>query len=88
MGLYKREDSRFWWMAYTVNGEQRCESTKTLSKELAKKIWKHREAEIVLGRFKVGWPGDRMTFAELCEEFFRSTVQRFLRRARKTIKCF
>ena len=72
MGLYKRKDSRFWWMGYTAKGEQRCESTKTSSKDLAKKIWKKREAEIALGRFQVGWPGERMTFAELCEEFFRS----------------
>ena len=72
MGLYKRQDSRFWWMAYTVSGGQRCESTKTPSKELAKKILKQREAEIVLGRFQVGWPGERVTFAELCEEFSRS----------------
>ena len=72
MGLYKRKDSRFWWMGYTASGEQRCESTKTPSKDLAKKIWKQREAEIVLGRFRVGWPGERITFGELCEEFFRS----------------
>ena len=72
MGLYKRKDSRFWWMDYTAKGEQRCESTKTSSKELAKKIWKKREAEIALGRFQVGWPGERMTFAELCEEFSHS----------------
>ena len=72
MGLYKRKDSRFWWMAYTVKGEQRCESTKTPSKELARKILQKREAEIVLGRFKVGWAGERMTFAQLSEEFLRS----------------
>jgi len=72
VGLYKRQDSRFWWMAYTVKGRQRCESTKTLSKELAKKILKKREAEIALGRFQVGWPGERTTFSELCEEFSRS----------------
>ena len=72
MGLYKRKDSRFWWMDYTAKGEQRCESTKTSSKDLAKKIWKKREAEIALGRFQVGWPGERMTFAELCEEFLHS----------------
>ncbi len=72
MGLYKRQDSRFWWMGYTANGEQRCESTKTASKDLAKKIWKKREGEIALGRFQVGWPGERMTFAELSEVFFRS----------------
>src|SRR5580700_4880839 len=72
MGLYKRKDSRFWWMGYTVNGEQRCESTKTASKDLASKILQKREAEIVLGRFKVGWAGERMTFAQLSEEFLRS----------------
>jgi hypothetical protein len=55
-------------MTYTVKGGQRCESTKTPSKDLAKK----REAEIALGRFQVGWPGEQMTFSELCEEFLRS----------------
>ena len=59
-------------MAYTAKGRQRCESTKTPSKELAKKILQKREAEIALGRFKVGWAGERMTFAQLCEEFLRS----------------
>src|SRR5689334_10632578 len=61
VGLYKRKDSRFWWMGYTAKGEQRCESTKTVCKDLARKIWKKREAEIALGRFQVGWPGERMT---------------------------
>jgi integrase len=72
VGLYKRKDSRFWWMAYTVKREQRCESTKTSSKGLATKILQKREAEIVLGQFKVGWAGDRMTFGQLSEEFLRS----------------
>jgi integrase len=72
VGIYKRKDSRYWWMGYTAKGEQQCESTKTSSKDLAKKIWKKREAEIALGRFQVGWPGERMTFAEICEEFFCS----------------
>jgi integrase len=72
VGLYKRKDSRFWWMAFTVKSGQRCESTKTPSKDLAKKILKKREAEIALGRFQVGWPGERMTFAQLSEEFLQS----------------
>ncbi|PYT75352.1 MAG: hypothetical protein DMG39_00080 [Acidobacteria bacterium] len=59
-------------MAYTVKGGQRCESTKTPSKDLAKKILRKREAETALGRFQVGWPGERMTFAEPCEEFLHS----------------
>jgi hypothetical protein len=40
--------------------------------EEEREIWKKREAEIALGRFQVGWPGERMTFAELCEEFLHS----------------
>lgn len=72
MGLFKRKDSRFWWMGYTLDGEHHYESTKTTSKELAVKIWKHRESEITLGLFKVGWEGERITFEQLCDEFERS----------------
>lgn len=72
MGVFKRRDSRFWWMGYTLNGEHLYESTKTTSKDVAVKIWKHRESEITLGLFKVGWPGERIAFAELCDEFERS----------------
>ena len=58
-------------MSYTMNGEQHQESTKT-TKELAIKILKQRESEIVLGLFKVGWAGERVTFEELVTEFERS----------------
>ena len=72
MGLYRRKGSRFWWMSFTVGDERRFQSTKTSSKEIATKIWKKRDGEIALGLFKVGWAGERMTFAQLCEEFLRS----------------
>ena len=72
MGLYKRKGSRYWWMSYTVDGAQQFESTKTTSKALATRIWKKREGEVALGRFKVGWPGERMTFEQLWQEFERS----------------
>lgn len=72
MGIFKRKDSRFWWIGYTVNGEHHYESTKTSSKELAIKAWKHRESEITLGLFKIGWQGERITFGQLCVEFERS----------------
>ena len=52
MGLYKRKDSRFWWMAYTVKGGQHCESTKTPSKDLAKKILKKRKLRSCWGGFR------------------------------------
>jgi integrase len=72
MGLYQRKDSRFWWMSYTAANRRVFESTKTSSKEIAKKILRHREGEIALGLFKVGLPGTRLTFAKLCEEFLAS----------------
>jgi len=72
MGLYRRNGSRFWWMSYTADKERSFESTKTSSKEIAMKILKKREGEIALGLFKVGLPGERMTFAELCDEFLSS----------------
>jgi integrase len=55
-----------------VEGVQKFESTKTTSKDLARRIWKKREGEIALGLFKVGWPGERMAFRQLIEEFRRS----------------
>src|SRR5271156_4694895 len=72
MGLYQRKGSRFWWMSYTADKERSFVSTKTSSKEIARKILRKREGEIALGLFSVGLPGERMTFAELCDEFLAS----------------
>ena len=69
MGLYWRDDSRFWWMSYTWKGEQHFESTKTTSKALAKKILDRREGEIAMELFKLGRQGERMSFTALCAEF-------------------
>ena len=55
-----------------MDGQQYFESTKTPSKELARTILKKRESEIVLGLFKVGWAGERITFEQVCAEFERS----------------
>jgi integrase len=52
-----------------MNGEQHHQSTKTTSKDLANSILKQRESEIVMGLFKIGWAGKRMTFEQLVEEF-------------------
>jgi hypothetical protein len=61
-----------WWMTYTMNEERCFESTKTTSKEIANKIWKHREGELALGLFKIPWAGKGMRFGKLCEGFERS----------------
>ena len=72
MGLYKKSRSPYLWMSYSADGEQVWESTKTTSRTAAVQIWKQREAELALGKFKVGWPGKRIEFEEICEEFERS----------------
>jgi integrase len=72
LGLYKRSDSRFWWMSYTMDSKQRHQSTKTTSKDLAKAVLKQRESEIVMGLFRIGWPGKRIAFEQLVEEFERA----------------
>jgi integrase len=59
MGLYRRRyrrrngttvKARIWWMAYTVNGCHRCESTGTSNKRLAQKVLDTRRTEIIEGR--------------------------------------
>lgn len=82
MGLYKKRNSPYWWMSYMVDGEQFWESTKTSSRNAAQQIWKRREAEIALGKFKVGWPGQRIKFDGLCDEFEKSHFARGSLRAR------
>lgn len=55
-----------------MSGVQYHQSTKTTSKELANSVLKRRESEIVMGLFKIGWAGQRMTFKQLAEEFERA----------------
>jgi integrase len=72
VGLFRKSKSPYWWMSFMADGEQVWESTKTTSRPAAVKIWKNREAELALGKFKIGWPGKRIKFEEICEEFERS----------------
>ncbi|HKV46872.1 MAG TPA: phage integrase SAM-like domain-containing protein [Candidatus Acidoferrales bacterium] len=59
-------------MTYIKDGKRFWESTRTSSRQAALRIWKKREAEIALGKFKVGRPGERIEFEEMCNEFERS----------------
>jgi integrase len=71
VGLYKR--GRTWWVSYMVPGiGQRCESTGTSNKRLARKILDTRRAEIVEGRHvnlvKSHAPGLR----DFCAQYIKS----------------
>ena len=69
MGLYRRPDSRFWWISNTTGAGCTFEPTRATGKEVAKKRFERRQAEIALSLFKVGLPGMKMKFAELCREY-------------------
>jgi len=75
-------------MSYTVDSAQRFESTKTTSKDLARKIWKKREGEIAMGLFRVGLPGERMMFSELCHEFEHSHLPTLAARTQENVRMF
>ena len=49
--LYRR--GKIWWMAYVVDGRQRCESSGITNKRVAQKILNMRLAEIIEGRFRL-----------------------------------
>jgi integrase len=51
MGLYRR--GKTWWMDFVVDGHQKCETTGTSNKRLAKKILDKRKGEIAEGRFNL-----------------------------------
>ena len=67
--IYKR--GKTWWMAYTENGKQRCESCHTLNKRVAQKLLALRQAEILEGRFQL--PSSRpRVFSHYAEEYLVS----------------
>lgn len=88
MGLYRRNDSRFWWMSYTWKSEQHFESTKTASKALAKKILDRREGEIAMQMFNLGWQGERMSFKQLCDEFEGAHVPTLAKHTQISVRGF
>jgi integrase len=80
MGLYRRKwrrkdgkvvTSKLWWMALTVNGHQRCQSTGTSNKRLASKIFDKRRGEIAEGRFNLP-RSNPPTLKQWAEQFLES----------------
>ena len=69
--LYLR--GRIWWMAYVVDGRQRCESTGTTNKRLAQKIVSMRVIEIIAGRFRL--PKSKPPRFETFTQDFLDTVR-------------
>ncbi len=51
MGLYRRKDSGFWWMSFTVEGKMYRKPTGTDDEKLAEKIFAKVQTQIVEGKW-------------------------------------
>ncbi|MFZ6006884.1 MAG: tyrosine-type recombinase/integrase [Nitrospirota bacterium] len=69
MGLYRRKDSKVWWMAFTVDGMQYQRSTLTADRRLAEKIYGKILTEIQEGRwFEVDY-ARKMRLRDMVERY-------------------
>jgi integrase len=71
MGLYKRKDSQFYWMAFRVNGRKISMSTETTNRKLAERIHAKRLTDIAEGKWfdKVTVPD--VTMAEVLDRYMK-----------------
>jgi hypothetical protein len=68
MGLYKRKDSKSYWMSFKVKGKRFFESTGTANKKLAERIYAKLLTDIHEGRWFQ--PQDKKrTLKEMIEKF-------------------
>ena len=71
MGLFRRKDSKVWWMSFCHNGQQYKRSTYTTDKKLAEKIYSKVTTMIVEDRWFEVNEASRHTFNELMEKFMK-----------------
>jgi integrase len=83
--IFRRKDSKSYWIKYYKNGKPFAESTRSEKLEVAKKLLKLREGEISQGKI----PGicfERIRFAELVEDYlvdYRINKKRTIRHAER-----
>ncbi len=70
-GIYKRSDSKNYWMFYKDGaGRTVAESTKVSTKTAARELLRQREAQVTDHRF-AGLKAEKTTFSELGERIIR-----------------
>ena len=69
MGLYKRKDSKVWWISFTVNGRQYHRSTGATDKRLAKAIMAKIKTQIAEGKWFDVDDAKRYAFDELMGKY-------------------
>jgi integrase len=71
MALYKRSNSKFWWMKFTFDGELVQQSTKVANKRDALTIEAAFRHELALGRIGIKPKKDAPTFAVAAFDFLK-----------------
>lgn len=69
MSLYRRKDSKTWWMSIKTNGRRVRQSTGTANKKLAEMIHAKVITEIQEGRYFETAKAKRVTLAEMVEKY-------------------
>lgn len=95
MGLYKRKDSPYWWISFTVEGQLHRMCTKTKDRRLAEAIYGKIMTKIIEKKWFDIDPANDYTFDEMMDRFMKehapkrekSTYQRYIC-ALKHLKCF
>jgi len=77
MSLYKRPNSKFWWMKFVFDGSLVQQSTKCSNKRDALQVEAAYRHELALGRIGIKLKKDAPTFADAAREFLEwSKVER------------
>jgi len=85
--VYRRKNSKNYWIKYSRNGKAFCESSASKLKSVAEQLLKRREGEIAQGK-PPGIIFDRVAFNELTEDFladYRVNNRKSLERAEVSV---
>lgn len=69
MGLFRRPDSKDWWMSFTVNSKFYRRSTETTDKKLAERIYAKILTQVIEGKWFDVDEARKHTFEELMDRF-------------------
>ena len=69
MGLFRRGQSRVWWMSFVCDGKQIRRSTETDDKKLAQRIYDKVKGEVAERKWFEKLPGEDRTFGEMMERY-------------------
>ncbi|MCX8021482.1 MAG: tyrosine-type recombinase/integrase [Syntrophorhabdaceae bacterium] len=87
MGLYKRKDSPFWWVSFTVDGKYYRMCTKTKDKRLAEAIRGKIMTKIIEKKWFDIDPASEHTFGEMMDRFMTEHAPRRAKSTEKRYTC-